>query len=76
MIDISVEAACVDIRMSYDDALALFTSLTSTIEHYGSRPRPENDQIGIRFTAPPTGGIDVTLAYCRIPLTPAVMRVE
>lgn len=65
MTDIEAKDDQIELRMAYDDALWLLTHLTDTIEHYATRPTVANDRIGIRWTAAPTGGIDITLAYCK-----------
>lgn len=64
MIDIDADDGLVEIRMSYDTALAFLAHLTDAIESYGTRPNAVNDRIGVRFTAKEAGGIDMTFAYC------------
>lgn len=65
MTDIYTDRDHVDVRMDYEDALYLLTHLTDTLEHYGTRPTVAHDRIGIRWTAAPQGGIDLTLAFCK-----------
>lgn len=63
MIDIEVSEDDVDINLTYETALSLLAMLTDTIESYPQRPDPDHRRIRVRFTAPATGGIDITLGY-------------